>query len=233
MPFTNAYDLSIRIFPDGFSFLATEGDKVLLRAQQKNLDRPSVIPLLQQEMQGLQLTPTGKSTKLIIHTPVSTLVPLALYRQEDAQIWLRLFQTDIREYNIIYEDKLLPFNCMNVYALSAKLSDFLRACGEVEVRHSLSHLLLEKAMPFRQQGQTAVVLYVAPSKIDVAVLHAGQLMLANSYAYTASKDVLYHVLNLYERFHLPPDTVKCYVDISESGPGIKELLQQYVDVKVV
>lgn len=234
MPSAEIYDLSIRIFPDGFSFAVSESGKALARSQRKGLDRRDVIPFLQQDMQQLQIAETGNWEKrIIVHTPVFTLVPAALYRKEDAQVWLRFFQTDIKEYNILREDSLPVFDCVNVYALSSAVSDFVRSCGEIEVRHCLSNLLLENVVPFRQQSQSAVFLYVAPAEINVVALVSGRLMLANSFCYTTPTDVLYHLLNVYERLQLPVNETKCYVDIPENGRGMKDLLQQYIDVEII
>lgn len=234
MPLSGIYDLSIRIFPDGFSFVASEGGKVLICSTERGLGRSDVISLLRQEMQRLRIQATDfRKNKLIVHAPVSTLVPDALYRPSDAQTWLRFFQTDIKEYNVVHEDKLLPFGCVNVYALSGGMSAFVRSCSGFEVRHCLSHLLLESVLPFRQQEQSAVFLYAGPSMIDVAVLECGQLVLANSFRYTANSDVLYHLLNLYERFHLPPERTKCYLNSLENGQEMKGLLEQYIDVKTI
>lgn len=234
MPSAKIYDLSIRIFPDGFSFAVSESGKALARSQRKGLDRPDVIPFLQQDMQQLQIAGTGNWKKrIIVHTPVFTLVPAALYRKEDAQVWLRFFQTDIKEYNILREDSLPVFDCVNVYALSSAVFDFIRTCDEIEVRHCLSNLLLENVVPFRQQSQSAIFLYVAPAEINVVVFVSGKLMLANSFCYMTSADVLYHLLNIYERLQLPVNETKCYMDISENGRDVKDLLQQYVNVEIM
>ena len=58
-------------------------------------------------------------------------------------------------------------------------------------------------------------------------------MLANSFCYMTSADVLYHLLNIYERLQLPVNETKCYMDISENGRDVKDLLQQYVNVEIM
>ena len=55
MPFADIYDLSIRIFPDGFSFAVSEGGRALARSQRKGLERRDVIPLLERDMKQLQI----------------------------------------------------------------------------------------------------------------------------------------------------------------------------------
>lgn len=151
----------------------------------------------------------------MLYTPC-TLVPEALYQEEDKDLWLNFSSQKVSLNQEIEEKTIENFGCVCIY--------------EGRGEHIISTIL--KSIDPQTCPDAVWLSYFPniadqPARLAMVVIKAGKLFLGNVFSTPKHDDVVYYVLNAYEHFNLTQKKTTTYTIINMPDE-IKELLNQYV-----
>ena len=133
----------------------------------------------------------------------STLIPAAIYQAEKAEKMLA-FNHEI--FDCLMTDSIRQQDTQLVYSIPQKLKDVVEAFfPNIKIKSQTT--LLIKELEKLPTDKKTIYCYSNSGKIELFVLHKGQLLLHNTFDYTTKEDVLYFVLFCMEQLQL--STEKC------------------------
>lgn len=221
------YSLSIRFSSDGFSLsIYDELDKLLTLKKVATtlftIASEDIFKLLAEETETLQ---NMKSFRFICETDVYTLVPTAIFKEEEASLYLNFHDKTENNDRVLF-NRLLQRDIVNVFSIPNALNTAVNQLypGST-IEHHLSWFFNEK---LNQQNDNSVQIWVRPEIMDVVVLTSGNVILANSYAYETSKDFVYFTLNLFEQLSLNKEEYKVKLYNTKNQTDIQNHLKKYI-----
>ncbi|SDB89723.1 DUF3822 family protein [Williamwhitmania taraxaci] len=202
----NAYCLSIRISPDGFSFCIADKqqEKIVAFKQLQYANRPIGSEELAEAVYQLiikeeHLPKEPAKVNVIYVTPNFTLVPTSLLLPEKAKEILSLTHAvdDLDEIHFSQtniEDSTLVFSIPS--AIVSKIKSIYPAARLMpQVTPFLSRLQQD-----HRDHACFVGVHINESFFDLSIFSNGKLLLLNAYTYESPSDVLYHIANALNAF---------------------------------
>lgn len=131
------------------------------------------------------------------------LIPTALYRQEDEDLWVNFLQEHVHEGQQLVRHEISGLECMCVYEDNQQIGDehiilnIIIRCQQIDA--------LDKIVVWREDEHTAICLF-----------KSGQLTLANIYQTAEAADVLYYLLKIYEQYTMSNQATHLYVHADET-----------------
>jgi len=202
----NAYCLSIRISPDGFSFCIADKqqEKIVAFKQLPYEKKPigaeelaeAVYQLIKKEK---HLPKEPVKVNVIYVTPNFCLVPTALFTPEKAKEVLSLTHLvddleEIHYSNTNIGESTLVFSIPS--AVTSKIKSlYPKAILLPQVTPFLNRLSKEN-----HYHSCFVGVHINENFFDLAIFSNGKLLLLNAYSYESPSDVLYHIANALNAF---------------------------------
>lgn len=152
---------------------------------------------------------------LLSFTPRFCLVPEALYREEDQDLWLNFLHEHIPHDQNISTDPITEANCICLHQQETS--------GKEE--HIIAHLIrvgLQTDNPANR-----LLCYQTAKQLCVVMFSHGKLQLANIYPTTTPTDTLYYILNIYQQYSIATDSALTYLHSSDNE--LHELLNTYIN----
>ena len=177
-----------------------------------------------QETGLLQLGDVRQS-RILITTPVYTLVPSGLYKAEDASEILAL------HFGGSGKNSSQAVRCIDAHLLFRMpddISEQLNKLPASQLAHPLAAVLEAFFLQHKNREGVQVLLNRTSGFADIVVKRDRKLLLANTFSSPAPADVLYHVLNVYEQLRLNPeqDPLVLAGEITKEG-ALYRLLREY------
>lgn len=145
--------------------------------------------------------PFGQAHCALFHRN-ATLVPRRLFQHGDLSGYFKLL-LDPADYVYAY-DELPEFDAYLVYATEPGLAHL---CPDFFPRARVRHLavpLLRQALNLHAGEEHRVFLNIRNQVAQIAVFERRNLLFYNAFSFSASPDLLYYVLLVYDQFRLDP-----------------------------
>lgn len=222
----NALQMSIRIKPDGISFLMVSyAQRKVLYYKNYAVDQtPLRIKLLEKAILNEQpFLLYAEAIKWSFYAEQFTIVPESVYDAKLNYYYLN-YTCDLKENELIaavYSDVIKAYF---IFAIDNQLNEFITKYSPT--RFKLANVSVADKL-LRMQEITGLGVYVDLLKDGFYILigNKGKLMLNNYFKTETPEDVAYHVLFCMEQFGLNPEKIPVYLSgyISEGDPNHKIL----------
>lgn len=186
--------------------------------------------LASEKLKGLQFADV-----IFIHNQKElVLVPSSMYNQDLNTILIDTIHGDPIEYSIAVDD-VHQWELHNVYASStAILEGILDVYPQARQVQYMSACLRGIFRTLTEDINQWIKLYVLPSCFNLVVLKGEQLQIAKSFYYETPEDIIYHLLNVVDKFGI--DVTEAIVEVSglmdSSSVTWKELSKYFLNIKL-
>lgn len=245
--FTKTYDLSIRIMPDGFSFVVFDTQKskfiALVEFLYPDTDNRSDYYGSDQYIQWLdeitrqQILLKESYNKVFVLTGSRkhTLVPLPLFEPENSRKYLEFNHLIDADEIVLYDVVKAPESGF-IYAIPLSLKKWI---GKHYSGHKLFHHCgaLIRAFFLQYRGTdpaTRMLLNVRNGIFDLIVIRDSSFKLCNSYHFSNNIDLLYYVLFVAEQLKIDLNASLLFLggtqDVSNQLTGILKNYVRHVEM---
>lgn len=229
-------EVSIQFSLDGFSFcICNSITKELQHFTTHTFENPVATPeLLLSKIEELFnhysiLKQKFETIKIIHQNNLSTLVPAALFNEDELQLYL--------DYNIktltndfIAFDSLSQLEIKNVYVPYININNyFFQQFGEFEFKHHSTVLIDKLILHAKNNTEKQFFVNVASSTFDIVVIENSKLLFYNSFSFNTKEDFIYYILFTAEQLKLNPEKFLLYfIGDIEKNSEIYHITHQYI-----
>ena len=162
------------------------------------------------------------------------LVPSSMYKQELDAVLIQTIHGDPIEYAIAVDD-VHQWELHNVFGSSAEMLEIV--LGKYPQARQLQYMSACLRGIFRTLTagvDQLIKLYVLPSCFNLVVLKGEQLQIAKSFYYETPEDIIYHLLNVVDKFGLDVSIVNVEVSglLDSSSATWKELGKYFLNINL-
>lgn len=186
--------------------------------------------LASEKLSGIQF-----SDVVFIHNQKEmVLVPSALYKEELDAVIIDTIHGDQVEYSINVDD-VHQWELHNVYGTATEMVEVvLDKFPQARQVQYMTACLRGIFRTLNEDVRQWIKLYVLPSCINLVVLKGEQLQIANSFYYETPEDIIYHVLNVVDKYSM--DLSEALVEVSGlldlSSATWKELNKYFLNITI-
>lgn len=229
----STYRLSVQVSLTGLSFLLEKENNIAFKEEitfqeTKNPDE-LLLEIEKVFAKNNQLNKPVFELQLIYQNTFYTIVPLTLFKEEEADQYLkynsRVFPTDFIAF-----DHIENFELVNVYIPFANINNyFFEHYGEFSYFH-FTTTFLENVLKNEKIGNPKkMYVHLHKQQADVAVTSGKKLLLCNSFNFETPEDLTYYILFVAEQQNLNPEVFELELsgEISENDAFYK-LLYTYI-----
>ena len=233
---TYSKEISIQFSLDGFSFcICNAATKELQHLTSHTFENSIATPeLLLSEIESLfnqnsVLKQEFETVTIIHHNHLSTLVPTALFNENELKLYL--------DYNIktltndfIAFDSLSQLDIKNVYVPYININNyFFQKFGEFEYKHHSTILIDKLILHSKNNTEKQFFVNVAGAHFDIVVIENSKLLFYNSFSYKTKEDFIYYILFTAEQLKLNPEKFLLYfIGDIEKDSEIYNITYQYI-----
>lgn len=231
----NNLALSIQVKLDGFSFSI------------RNIDLNKVVALFSYEITGnkhpLTLLESIKEVfennevlqydfklfNLVHLNSISTLVPKAIFKEENLKDYLN-FNQKLLENEFISYDEIDSLDIINVYSPFVELNNFFYdKFGEFIFKHHSTVLIENLLIKQSSIKEKKVYIFVHSDSLEIVVFNEKKLEFYNSFEFETKEDFAYYILFTMEQLNISLEEIKVelYGEI-EAYSELYDLLYKYV-----
>jgi len=184
--------------------------------------------LASEKLNGIQF-----SDVIFIHNQKEmVLVPSSLYKQELDAVLIDTIHGDPMEFSISVDD-LHQWELHNVFGSSLEMLDLvLDKYPQARQVQYMSACLRGIFRTLTEDVNQWIKLYILPSCFNLVVLKGEQLQIAKSFYYETPEDIIYHLLNVVDKYGL--DVTEVVVEVSglldSSSATWKELIKYFLNI---
>lgn len=240
---TGQYSLSIRVDPDGLSFSVYSPlvsryigiESVLLQQGPAFSSGETAKTVFSDRLKDFLihhewiLNPF-RHVSLIVHSPVYTLIPHALYNPESRAEYLA-FAHQLEQTNVVHEQFLNAAEAWLVYSVNKSIDEVIEQYfGSARLLHHAG-AMIETILPHYRHNelQNPVFVNVRQGSFDIIVLNDGRLRYCNSFSWKANEDLVYYLIFVLDQLALNPENVPVMLSgLLEPDSALFALLQQYI-----
>ncbi|WP_296313993.1 DUF3822 family protein [Winogradskyella sp. UBA3174] len=166
---------------------------------------------------------------IIHHNELSTLVPKALYQENQKADYLK-FNSKILRTDFITQDDLAINDTVNVYVPYININNYIfETFGEFVYKHSSTILVDSALQQVSKNKKTNIYINVNTNTIEVLVVDNNKLQLVNTFDYYSKEDFTYYILFVFEQLKLDVET--CQIKLSgkiDTNSDLYNILYRYV-----
>ena len=240
--FTNNYDLSIRILPDGFSYTVfdTLKDKFISIEEFASPTSPNLLQafgsaeyiqwLDQLISQCYLLKEKFNKVTILAGGNKYTLMPAPLFDPAQAKKYLS-FNHPLSVNDAVFYDLIKsPESCL-IYALPVSLYEWI-AENYTGARnfHICGSLIRNFQMQIRGENAiTRILANIQADMLDIIIFKGADFQFCNSFRFTTQTDLLYYLLFVLEQLKINTEVSPLFLSGSiENDNGLIKLLKTYV-----
>ena len=224
---TTSYFLSIRIAPDGFSFCTL--DPVInkfIQIQHIQFDKnESIIAQAEEcfEKYG-KLNLPYKRTLILVPSIQSTLVPSAIYQEEEKDTWLTFTNNVEKEKQTIVSTKIKLADAIHLFKIENGIKELMeKQFQDPRFIHPHSPIIESNLSTNLTDGDNKLLfLNIESNYVDILVFGNNNLQLCNTFSIKSSNDFIYFTLFVFEQMKLSTSNVS--VIVSGRHPNFEEML---------
>lgn len=230
------YHLTIRIAPDGFSFVvfALEKNRYLCLEtfQTKQFDKAERMAAALDEIAILRqwITYPFQSVLAIVDHTFNTLIPNSLYDEKEKGVYLA-FNQAFQDNSRIQVDELKAAEARNIYYLSNSLVEKIKDIWpNARIAH-LQSVFVESLLISKRNltDETLAFVHVRDKNYDFAVLKNDRLLYINNFKYSTPEDFIYFILFAFDQLQLNPENISVTLSGNiDKGDKSYDMLYLYV-----
>jgi len=215
------YNLSIRVYPDGLSFLVYSPllaryvffeDCRLDGVNHSALFSASGGLLAEAFSRKIENEPwlntVFRKVHILMAASAYTLVPEALYKESARERYLS-FVTNLSDNTLVLSQYVHTAEAWLVFAPDSQLTDAcLHYFPDARIQHR-SGALAESVLPGikRNPGANQVLVFVRSELFDILVVKEGKLRYLNSFRWKTKEDLTYYLVFVLDQLSLNPENV--------------------------
>ncbi|MEY3432978.1 MAG: hypothetical protein RL131_914 [Bacteroidota bacterium] len=171
---------------------------------------------------------------LVNNTKDFALVPSAFHKEHVNEAIINTIHGDLGETKL-HEDDVHQWELINVHRIPNEIMAVIHSqFSDCKYVHVFSPLLKNLFRSLTEDTKELVKLYFYPSNLNVIAVKEDQLLIAQQFYYETSEDVIYHLLNIADKFRLDVTELVMQVSgsIDEQSSMWKELLKYFLNVEL-
>lgn len=224
---TMSYFLSIRIAPDGFSFCTL--DPVInkfIQIQHVQFDESkSMIAQAEACFENYgKLNLPYKKTLILVPSLQSTLVPSAIYQEEEKDTWMTFTHSLEKKNNTIVASKIKLADAVHLFKIKNEIKELMnKQFQEPIFIHPHSPIIESNLSTNLTDGENKLLfLNIESNYVDILVFGNNNLQLCNTFSIKSSNDFIYFTLFVFEQMKISISNVS--VIVSGRHPNFDEML---------
>lgn len=169
-----------------------------------------------------------KSATVAIVNELTTLVPSALFRKEDAE---KYFHFNFHGVDaVILSENIRAYDSVNIFGLPEKINETLNQIFDQPAIHHHSTALLEGVhLSFKKTNEKTLLLNIRNRYVEIVVTEGKKLIFINAFQYSTIDDLIYYVMFACDRLQLNPENVLTSVmGEVERESDVYKLLYKYI-----
>lgn len=186
--------------------------------------------LTSEKLEGVQF-----SEVIFVHNQKEmVLVPSSLYKQELDAVLMDTIHGDLMAYSIAVDD-VHQWELHIVFGLSTEMLELvLHQYPQARQVQYMSACLKGIFRTLTEDVNQWIKLYVLPSCINLVVLKGEQLQIAKSFYYETPEDIIFHLLNVVDKYDLDVSQVTVEVSglLDLSSATWKELGKYFLNISM-
>jgi hypothetical protein len=176
----------------------------------------------------------ANNTVVEVLNGLSTLVPSALFREEDAADY---FHFNFNEGDsTVHHEPVRAFDAVNVFGITRPLSESVNHLfGNCRLHHHATALLEGIHLSYKKSGEKLFFLNVRKEHLDIVVTEGKKLIFFNSFITKNIDDLVYYVMFVCDRLQLNPETVATYLlgDVERESAVYNQLYKYIRNVRFI
>jgi hypothetical protein len=198
---------------------------------EKVVSETEIILLLEQltlENEWLKLQFT--QVNILINNSICTLVPSALFNEQEKKRYLGFNQT-VSKNDAIKHNFLSNTQAFNIYSLPETLADFLvKKWPEANVIHYTSCVIEALSNQFKNRADNkSLYVNVRDESLDIVFFKDAKLFYNNNFKFKSKEDFIYFLLLAMEQMGLSPEETKVGLTGKiDEGSAIYQILHEYI-----
>ncbi len=230
------YHLTIRLAPDGFSFVVFSLDKnrylCLETFQLKQLMLPERLSAALDELAILRqwITYPFHSVLAIVDQNANTLIPNSLFEEKEKGVYLA-FNQPFQDNCRIQVDELKVAGTRNIYYLSNALVEKIKDIWpNARIAHLQSVFIESLLIAKRNLADEAMAfLHIREGNYDLAILNSDKLLYVNNFKFNTPEDFIYFLLFAFDQLQLNPENITVSLSGNiDKGDKLYDMLYLYV-----
>ncbi len=181
------------------------------------------------------LAVSNPGAHVYINNEQSLLVPVFKFSKDIATHYLNIVYGDDESSKTLYEHLAIEPGMMNVYRVSEECYDVLNSnLPKATFKHTYTTVVKRLAETTASLPPQFISIHFFSTFFIVSVLKEGNLILIQSFVYETPEDVIYHLLNITQRFELFSDQLKIQVSgmIDLDFNLYRELIKYFKEIHV-
>ncbi len=221
-----AYQLSIRLQSDGFSLSIRDEEKSVLSTKNGkiNFQKLNEEELTTEFLSQFETEINYNTVEITVENELYTLVP-EFFNENDTYHTLLKFQHpdfDTKE-NLVLNKTIGNLKTNLIFGCPTKI---VNAINKVFSNCQLTHTIVEFLE--HVDGVNGLFVSMRSAKMDVAIISDDRLLVVNTYAFSSSEDVLYHLLNVMYTLKLQADKLRLNIFSNQVQPELQKLLTKHI-----
>ena len=207
------YDnISIRLLPNGVSFFIQSKDgKVLLSDKIEQTSLPSSEAIQEAILLSGILEKSCKNIKIIVPTPLFTLLPEDVFEVGVIDEYYRASVGDLSGKKLIYQH-LEEMELYLIFAVDEALYDFLlRSFVSFETEHHLSPLLTRLNAKLPHLSHCTMYVSYETQLLSIILFKEGAFFSANTFNCSSTEDALYYTLSTWKQLKCDQENDELYI----------------------
>lgn len=140
--------------------------------------------------------------KILVDNPISTLVPAAIYSEENTAQYLELLHPEI-ETIAIHTDYLSICDAINVYELPETLTNsFFKAFPNATFKHVQSVFIETFIKAYKYKKGVFAGAVITENNLALSFYNEGKLIFVNNFKTESTEDILYYIIYASEQLDL-------------------------------
>ncbi len=232
---SSTYDLSALVSEDRFYFMVhnAQREMVLLRNYQKHHSDSAIglVDLLESVFDKDDVLHLPfQSSKIAVFNQKQTLIPSKLFLENEKATYLEKV-TDLLPGDVLQSNKIDALELEIVYALDMEeKASIVKYFGNLKLYHGISSFLSGVFKLAEQRKGNQIYLNLRDKLLHIVLFEDNALLFSNIFSFSASQDVLYYVMLVFDQFGLDPKTTPLFL----SGQIVKDsevynLLYRYIE----
>ena len=169
-----------------------------------------------------------KKASVAIVNELTTLIPSALFRKEDAE---KYFHFNFNEEDtVIHSEHIRSFDAVNTFAISKPVEEAVNLIfNQPDIHHHETALLEGIFLSFKKSNDKTLLLNIRDGYVDIIVTEGKKLIFINTFSYKTGNDLLYYVMFACDRLQLNPEIISAILMGSvEKETETYHLLYKYI-----
>jgi len=231
---TNSYHLSIQAGLDGFSFVilnpATYKYIAIKHCSYAEEFPEDKYPEHMEEILRKDefLSKEFENIYCIWRNPRTTLLPSPLFEKEKLKQYFEFNQT-LHDLEELHTNHIKNLDAYLVFPIHHEIANvFMKHFPQLKFFNQATPFI-EYTLKYQEDNYDSAHLNLQKDFYDIVIIRNRSLILHNTFKFRNEQDLIYFIMNVYDKLHLSPET--CPVHLSgmiEKNSGMTEIVKKFI-----